>query len=250
MSGSFIDKFSAVSDEYRRARPTYPSRLIATLAALAPGRERAWDSGTGNGQAAVALAEHFEAVFATDPSAEQIARAVAAERVTYAVEAAEEVSLPDRSVDLVLAAQAMHWYDLERFYDQVRRVLRPGGILAAIGYAWQYVDPEIDAAIDETLLRPMRDRWAPNNALLWDGYRSIPFPGTEVRVGAPAIHLHWSLPEFLDYVRTWSASRSLIAAEGQAPFDRARRRLETVWGDPEGRRHVVMPMQVRVSRLD
>jgi len=147
-------------------------------------------------------------------------------------------------------AQAMHWYDLDRFYEQVRRVLRPGDILAAIGYAWQYVDPEIDAAVDETLLQPMRDHWAPNNALLWDGYRTIPFPGAEVRVGAPAIHLYWSLAEFLDYVRTWSAARSLIAAEEEEPLNRARLRLEIAWGDPERRRHVVMPMQVRVSRLD
>ncbi len=127
MGGPFIDRFSERSDQYRDARPTYPPGLIAALADLSPGRDRAWDCGTGNGQAAVALAEHFHSVFASDASPQQISQAAQADRVTYAVEAAEDVSLPDRSVDLVLVAQAMHWFDLDRFYVQVRRVLRPGG---------------------------------------------------------------------------------------------------------------------------
>ena len=249
MSRPFIDKFSEVSGEYRRARPSYPKSLIAALAQLAPGRQLAWDSGTGNGQAAVALADHFEAVFATDPSPEQIAQAVPNERVTYAVEAAEEVSLPDGSVDLILSAQSLHWYDLGLFYEQVLRISRPGAILAAIGYAWQYISPEIDAIIEETLLQRMGSYWAPNNQLLWDNYRSIPFPGTDVRVSVPAIHLDWSLPELLDYVLTWSAARRLIAEQGSEPIRVARNRLEAVWGDPARPRHIVMPMQVRVSRI-
>ena len=250
VAGSFIDKFSDGSDRYRRARPAYPPELIARLARLAPGRKLAWDSGTGNGQAALALAEHFEAVFATDPSPQQIAEAVPAERVTYKVEAAEEVSLPDDSADLVVAAQAMHWYDLDRFYAQVRRVLRPGGLLAAIGYAWFHIDPEIDAAIEESLLEPMRDHWSPRNSLLWDGYRGIPFPGSEIRMSPVAIHLDWSLPELMDYVLTWSATRSFLAEQGEGPLIAARRTLERLWGDPERPRHVVMTTHVRAARLD
>jgi SAM-dependent methyltransferase len=159
------------------------------------------------------------------------------------------VSLADASVDLVVAAQAMHWYDLDLFYRQVERVLRPGGILAAIGYAWFYVDAGIDAAIEQALLGPMRRYWAANNALLWDGYRSIPFPGEEIRIGQPAIHLDWSLDELFDYVLTWSATRALEADEGEEPLRRARAAIAEAWGDPCGKRHVVMPMQVRVARI-
>lgn len=249
MSGTFIDKFSDRPDRYKRARPTYPPELMATLAALAPSRRLAWDSGTGNGQAALGLATHFDAVFATDPSPQQLANAAPHRRITYAVETAEEVSLADASVDLVLAAQAMHWYDLDRFYRQVERVLRPGGILAAVGYAWFYVDSAIDAAIEQALLRPMRPFWAPNNALLWDGYRSIPFPGEEIRIGQPAIHLDWSLDELMDYVLTWSATRALEEEQGDEPLRRARATLAQAWGDPGRKRHVVMPIQVRVARI-
>jgi SAM-dependent methyltransferase len=249
MSGAFIDKFSDRSGLYRRARPTYPPELMARLAALAPSRRLAWDSGTGSGQAALALAAHFDSVFATDPSPQQIANAAPHERVSYKVEAAERVSLADASADLVLAAQAMHWYDLDLFYRQAERVLRPGGILAAIGYAWFYVDAAIDAVIERALLGPMRPYWAANNALLWDGYRFIPFPGEEIRVGQPAIHLDWSLDELFDYVLTWSATRAFEAQAGEGRLRRARDALAEAWGDPGRKRHVVMPMQVRVARI-
>lgn len=249
MSGSFIDKFSQASGLYRQARPHYPEALFVELARLAPGRERAWDCGTGNGQAAVGLARHFAEVYATDPSPQQIAQAERVDGVTYSVEPAEAVSLPDRSVDLVTAAQAMHWFDLPRFYAEVERVLRPGGILAAFGYAWFYVSPEIDAAVEAALLKPLRPYWATNNAILWDGYRGVPFPGEEIRIGQPAIHLEWSLGQFWDYVLTWSALKAVKEKEGDGPLLRARAALEEAWGDPDAHRRVVMPMQIRVARI-
>jgi SAM-dependent methyltransferase len=247
MSGSFIDKFSDGAAGYRQARPTYPNELFEALAALAPGRKLAWDCGTGNGQAARGLARYFEAVFATDPSAPQIAEAVQSERVTYRVEGAERVSLGDASVDLVLVAQALHWFDLDLFYAEVRRVLRPGGVLAAIGYDWMYIDPAIDRAIDTQLMRLLMPYWAPQNAILWAGYRSIPFPGEEVRLGPHAIYLDWSFEEMFSYVRSWSATRALIAAEGEGAIARAAEALARVWGD--GRRRVVMPLYIRAARL-
>ena len=66
---SFKDHFSAQAAIYREARTQYPDALFEFLRAQAPGGERAWDAGCGNGQASVALARHFHAVVATDPSA-------------------------------------------------------------------------------------------------------------------------------------------------------------------------------------
>ena len=187
MPAAFIDKFSDRAALYRRARPTYPPQLFEALARLVSGRELAWDCGTGNGQAAVALARHFAAVHATDPSAQQLAEAARVGGVTYRQEPAEAVSLPDCSVDLVLAAQSMHWFNLDLFYSEVRRVAKPGAVLAAIGYDWMYVDPAVDAAINDHLMPLLAPFWASQNALLWAGYRSIPFPGEEIRLGAHAI---------------------------------------------------------------
>lgn len=240
---SFPDLFSGHAALYAAARPTYPERVITDLAALAPGRAQAWDAGTGNGQAARSLAQNFEAVFATDPSAQQIAAAQPAERVTYGVEPAERCSLPDASCDLILAAQAAHWFEPQAFGAEVRRLLRPGGIVAAIGYGWWYVDPEVDELI-AGLLRKVERHWQPGNWLLIDGYRALELPGEEVRLTPAAIHLGWQRAQVEAYVRSWSVVQKL----GEEVTDATFAALREVWPDGQ-KRHVTMPVVSRVHRL-
>lgn len=135
MSASFKDHFSGHAANYRAFRPTYPPELFAFLASVVPRRELVWDCGTGNGQAAVVLAEHFARVFATDASAEQIANAEPHPKVEYAVAPAEKCPLPDASADLITVAQALHWFDHDRFFAEVRRVCKPGAVFAATCYS-------------------------------------------------------------------------------------------------------------------
>lgn len=241
---SFPDHFSGHSPLYAQARPTYPDSLIAELAALAPDRRQAWDAGTGNGQAARMLAGHFEQVFASDPSAGQIDHAAPYPRITYAVERAERCSLGDGSCDLVLAATALHWFEHQLFFDEAARVLRRGGLLAAIGYDWFYVNSEVDALIGSSLLKPLQPYWAAANWLLIDGYRTLPFPGEEVRVTPSAIHRHWTREQLEAYVRSWSAVQKL----GEHIVRSAFAELGRIWPDAEAR-HVTMPMLSRVTRL-
>lgn len=247
INGAFLDLFSGHADLYARARPTYPGVLFSEIAGLAPGRTLAWDAGTGNGQAARALAAHFHRVHATDASARQIAEAEHHERVTFLAEPAERCSLPEGSCDLVLAAQALHWFDLDSFYAEVRRVLRPGGILAAIGYGWFYVDPVVDEIIASTLLKPLEPLWAPNNWLLVDGYRGIDFPGEEIRCAPAAIHLAWTRERLVDYVRSWSAIRRW-AEQDPHGLSKALDALVEAWPDDQPR-HVFMPVTTRVARV-
>jgi len=241
---TFTDLFSGHAQLYASARPTYPERLIAQIAALAPGRDQAWDAGTGNGQAARLLAQHFARVHASDPSPQQIAAAEPADGVTFAVEPAERCSLPHGSCDLVLAAQAAHWFEPEAFGAEVRRLLRPGGILAAIGYGWWYVDPEVDAIVGDLLLRPLAPHWLPGNWMLNDGYRALQLPGEEVRLIPSAIHLAWTRAELEAYVLSWSAVQKL----GTDVTGEAFAALRDIWPDEE-RRHVTMPIVSRVHRL-
>lgn len=241
---SFPDHFSGHAKLYAQARPTYPEGLIAELAALAPGRALAWDVGTGSGQAARMLARHFDHVHATDPSAGQIAEAEAHPGVTFGVEAAEQCSLGDASCDLVLAATALHWFDHDRFFPEAKRVLRPDGVLAAIGYDWFYVDPAVDALIGARLLKPLEPYWAAQNWLLIDGYRTLPFPGAELRLSPSAIHLAWTREQLEAYVRSWSAVQKL----GEQTVRPAFAELSRIWPDQEPR-HVVMPMLTRAVRL-
>jgi SAM-dependent methyltransferase len=245
----FIDEFSDAANLYASARPTYPASFFQRLAALATGTGCAWDCGTGNGQAAVGLAEWFDSVEATDASAEQIGQALPHTRVRYRVAPAEVSGLPDRSVELISVAQALHWFDLERFYGEVRRAARPGALLAAYGYSWFYLTPTLDALTDRWLLQPIETFWSPNVRRLWDGYRTIDFPFEEVIGPRLAIHLLWTLTQLFDYYLTWSATRRKIAADGESFLDAAREAFVAAWGDPAQRRQVVMPITARFGRL-
>ena len=243
----FLDLFSGHAELYAQARPTYPPALIAGIAGLATGRALAWDAGTGNGQSARLLSDHFNHVHATDASEQQVGQAEPHPRIRFVTEPAERCSLPNESCDLVLVAQALHWFDLEAFYAEVRRVLRPGGVLAAIGYGWFYVDPEVDDVVGRTLLKPLEPYWASNNWLLVDGYRTIPFPGEEVRCAPAAVHLAWSREQLGDYVRSWSAFRRWTDAN-PAAWGKVLEELTRIW--PDGQvRHVFMPIMTRVARL-
>lgn len=245
----FIDAFSDAAGHYASNRPTYPSALFDALASLAPARDCAWDVGTGNGQAALALAEHFETVVATDASEAQIAEVPLHPRVRRLVAPAERVDLSAGSVDLVCAAQSAHWFDLPAFYAEVRRVARPGAIVALFGYDWFYVAPEIDALTESHLLQPIASYWSPTNRLLWDGYRTIEFPFEELPRIRLAIHRAWTLAQLFDYLLTWSSVRRKVAAEGDGFLREARERFQASWGDNARSRHVVMPLNVRVGRL-
>jgi SAM-dependent methyltransferase len=145
---TFRDHFSRDAAAYREHRPRYPDALFAHLAGLAPRRELAWDCGCGNGQAAVGLAGHFRRVVATDASGAQIAEALPHERVTYRIESAYESSLPGSRVDLIAVAQAAHWFDHDRFHAEVRRVLRPQGIIAIWAYGLHHITPAVDEVIE------------------------------------------------------------------------------------------------------
>jgi SAM-dependent methyltransferase len=246
---AYIDPFSDAAECYASARPSYPRAFLHTLATLAPATEVAWDCGTGSGQAAVGLAEFFARVDATDASAEQIANAQAHPRVRYQTAPAESPTLADSSIDLISVAQALHWFDRDRFFSEVRRVARPGALAAVYGYSWFYLTPAIDELTNRWLLQPVESYWSPNNRLLWDGYRTIDFPFEEVSSSCLAIHLTWTLDQLFDYYLTWSAPRRKIVAEGTGFVSEARRVFESAWGEPTQSRHVVMPLAVRLGRL-
>lgn len=249
MPTGFADHFSALAAEYARYRPHYPQELFTYLAGLAPGKTLAWDCATGSGQAAVALAEHFECVIATDASVAQIDAATPHPGVTYQVSIAEDSGLPDDSVDLVTVAQALHWLDLPRFYAEAQRVLAPGGILAAWSYGFQTVEGD---AVDELLRHFYRDTvgpyWPAERALVDAGYCTLPFPFEEIASPPLAMQADWPLPQLLGYLRSWSATGRYIAARGHDPVEDLARGIAPLWGDPDRPRIVRWPLALRVGR--
>ncbi|MEQ1580363.1 MAG: class I SAM-dependent methyltransferase [Steroidobacteraceae bacterium] len=246
---SFIDLFSGHADRYAEARPRYPEALFEFIASQSPARTRAWDCGTGNGQAAASLSRQFNDVFATDPSEEQIAHAVRATNVHYSVQPAEATNLPARSMDAICVAQALHWFDLSAFFNEVQRVAAPGAVFAAWGYTWFAVTPAFDAAFREFVGEVIAPYWAPQNKLLWDGYVDVPMPFPRVAAPPFRIEARWTLGQLLAYVRTWSAARRCIAELGMEAFAAAEHKLVATWAAPEEVRDVTMPLHLLVGRV-
>ncbi|MBI3885471.1 MAG: class I SAM-dependent methyltransferase [Opitutae bacterium] len=245
---SFKDHFSTQAATYARARPTYPSALFAELARLAPGRALAWDCGAGNGQAAVGLAEHFERVVATEPSAAQLAAAAAHPRVVYQQSAETVSGVADGAVDLVTAAQAAHWFNRPAFYAEVQRVLRPGGVVALVSYGFCAITPGVDALVQVFYSETLGPYWPPERVLVETGYRDFDFPFAEFAFPAIAMEHAWALDEFADYLRSWSAVARYRQARGSDPVAPLRERLATVWGDAGQKRRIVWPLAGRIGR--
>ncbi len=244
---AFKDHFSSQSAAYRRYRPAYPAALIRYVASLAPDRRVALDCATGNGQAAVGLAEHFETVLAIDGSESQLARAQASERVRYAASLAEQLPLRDRSVALVVAAQAAHWFDFDRFHAECRRVLVPGGVVAIWTYEKFRVDPRVDALIDQFYSGVVGPYWPPERRFVEQGYRTLPFPWREESAPLFALETDWDLQQVLGYLATWSAVQHYKDQRGEDPLPALAPRLEAVW-PTGGYRRLLWPIHLRIGR--
>lgn len=245
---SFADHFSDKSEDYAAFRPVYPDGVFAFLAEVAPGRDRAWDCATGTGQAAQGLAKHFAAVDATDASAQQVRNAFRVPNVTYSVQPAEGTTFADRAFDAICVAQAVHWFDLDRFYEEVARVLRPRGVIALLGYDWARVSPEVDRQLHERLLTQILPFWPPQVKYLQRGYRDLPFPFARIEAPTFRIEMSWTAEQYLAYVETWSATRAYIAKHGRGILDNTLQGLRATWRG-EGARTVTMPLHVRIGRL-
>jgi len=245
---SFQDHFSTQAKTYAASRPTYPAALFKALAELAPARGLAWDAGAGNGQASVALAAHFARVVATEPSAAQLAAATAHSRVTYQKSAETAPMLADASVDLVTVAQAVHWFDRSKFYREVRRVLRPGGVVALWGYELSGITPEVDAAVLRFYRGPIGSYWPPERVHIESGYRSIEFPFVEMTFPVAAMELDWTLPQFAGYLRSWSAVVRFQKEKGFDPVAELEAELAPLWGG--GARRITWPLPGRIGRKE
>jgi SAM-dependent methyltransferase len=245
---TFADHFSVGSASYAKFRPHYPDALFDFLAESAPAHHDAWDAGTGSGQAAVGLARLFESVIATDPSAEQIERATPHSRVTYRVEPAERSGLKPSSVDLVTAAQAVHWFDRSRFWGEVRRVLRPKGVIAVWTYDLFEIAPPIDEIVRQFYGGTVGPYWPPERRLVEQRYQTIEFPFAEFDAPDFVIEQPMTLDDVVGYIRTWSATRAFMKDHQVDPVDDLVNELTRAWQSPE-RRLARWPIAMRVGRV-
>lgn len=246
----FTDHFAPVSDEYGRHRPGYPPALFAWLAGLVPHHRLAWDCATGTGQAACLLVRHFDRVVATDASVQQIDKAGSCPGVEFRVAPAEASGLSGHSVALVTVAQALHWFNLDAFFSETRRVLSPGGVIAAWSYGLiRTGDARIDAVLDAFHDTDMHPYWPPERCHVVNGYRDLDFPFPLLEAPALDMQCAWNLDRLMGYLGTWSAVARCRDATGQDPLEPLRERLASLWGDPAQARSVRWPLALRVCRV-
>jgi SAM-dependent methyltransferase len=241
--------FAAEAEDYVHLRPTYPDNLFAFLATVVPARGAAWDCATGNGQAATHLAEYFDRVVATDESGEMIAQAPPDLRITYRVAEAEESGLEDGSLDLVTVASAIHWFDLEKFYAEVNRVVRPGGTIAA----WTYYTPVFGSEVDAIIRRLVHDilgpYWDERLHYVVDEFHDLPFPFEPIEAPSFRTDMMWDMRDLLGYFETWSSSVKYREVNHESPTRLIEDDLAKAWGDPRQKQDLHFPLYMRLGKV-
>ncbi len=244
---TFKDHFSKQAGIYVQYRPTYPKELFAYLASLTKSHTLAWDCGTGNGQSAVQLTEFYEQVYASDPSEQQIRNGIQHKQVTYKVESAEQTVLEDRSVDLVTVAQAVHWFDFDRFYAEVKRVLKDNGVIAVWAYGVPSVSPDLDPFIQYFHDNIVGEFWQKENKMIENEYVTVPFPFEPIAAPAFRILKQWTRQELIGHFRTWSATQKYIDKYNVNPLDKLETELAKHWNETE-KKDVVWKLILKVGK--
>ena len=228
---AYNDHFSAVARDYRKFRPGYPPEMFAFLAFVSAEHELAWDCATGSGQAAKQLANHFAQVFATDASESQIKTAEKVQNVKYWVSPAEKTNVPSSSVDLISVAQALHWFDIKKFYLEAERVLKPGGILAVWTYDVLRIQPNIDALIAELYSNILKPYWPKECEMVAQRYKDIQLPFQQIQCPVFKSGDHWTLHHLIGYLNTWSAVTVYQEQNGDNPLLLIYDKIAEIWGD-------------------
>lgn len=234
MGTDFKDHFSVQASLYQQFRPVYPGALFKYLGALSPSSQLAWDCACGSGQAAQGLSPFFEYIRATDASASQIEHATGAANVSFERSTAEQSSFKDGSVDLVAVAQAFHWFEHPAFFMEVKRVLKPKGVLALWTYNLSGVDPVIDGLVNHFYESVIGPYWPPERKMVENAYKDIDFPFSKVeRLKAFEMSSSWSLNQYLGYISTWSAVQSYKKNCERDPMEGLYAQLTKVWGEDD-----------------
>ena len=240
------DYFSGHASLYATFRPTYPEDLYHFIFSHLKNRNIAWDCATGNGQIASRLSENFKEVIATDISQAQLDQAPRITNVTYRISPAEKTPFADHQFDLITVGQALHWFNLEAFYEEVTRVGKPGSLIALWGYTHCHVNPEIDPLCLHFYSNIVGPYWDSARKLVEDEYRGLPFPFKEIITPKFMIKVRWTREQFTGYLTTWSATQKNIKATGENPVLAFDSILKGIWNDHE-RHTVTFPVFLRLG---
>ena len=242
------DSFSKQANLYAKFRPEYPPELYDFVLKNTENRSTAWDCATGNGQAAKVLAQHFEKVYATDISQKQIDNAAKVDNIKYSISPAEKISFEDNSFDLITVAQAVHWFDLDKFYAEVQRVAKPNATLAIWGYGTLSVDNEnVDKLLQNFYWNIVGNYWDFERGHIDSHYETLPFPFEKAISANFSMVLNWHLYQLEGYLNSWSSIQNFINTEGYNPISNLMHQIEPYWGE-FNRVSVRFPIFLKMSK--
>ncbi len=247
-NNNFKDHFSAASEQYSRYRPDYPAALFEFLTSITSGHDLAWDCATGSGQAARGLVKYFHNVIATDASQRQIENAIPHERIFYQVAPAYQTTIQAGSIDLITVAQALHWFEFDRFYQEARRVLKQNGIIAVWTYNLLRISRKVDKIIKYFYADIVGEFWPPERKLVENGYENIPFPFHRLPSPSFCMSAEWTVTQLLGYLATWSAVKRYRDRKGKNPIESIQKELIRSWDNRSGVMPVYWPLTVMVGR--
>jgi len=243
------DRFSKQSDDYSIYRPSYPKELFDYILSQCSFSNSAWDCGTGNGQFAAVLSNHFSKVFATDISEKQIKNAIYKPNIFYKVESAEKTSFEANTFDLVTTSQAIHWFDIEKFNKEVRRTLKPDGLFAAVGYSLVQTYPDVNGLIHDFYSNVLEGCWDRERHLVDEAYQTIPFNFDEIKTCKKfSINRTWTLSDLKGYIKTWSGVQNFIDKNNYNPVGELIEKIDRVIQD-SSRIDIEFPIFLRVGKV-
>ncbi len=240
------DRFSNHAKQYATFRPTYPKALYDFIFTHVKNFDTAWDAGTGNGQVARDLSVKFKKVYATDISEKQLANAYQTENIFYSI-AGEETMFADHQFDLITVAQAIHWFDIPKFYKEVRRVANNDALLAVWGYSLLSVAPEIDEVLKHFYTKVVGPYWDKERKLIDDHYKSIPFLFDEISTPEFKFSLDWTLAEFQGYISTWSSVQKFIQVNQVNPVENFMKEIQPLWKKEQ--HSINFPLFLRFAKI-
>jgi ubiquinone/menaquinone biosynthesis C-methylase UbiE len=242
------DLFSGHARQYAAFRPVYPAALYEFIFSLVKEKNTAWDCATGNGQVAKVLAGHFKEVCATDISQQQLNNAFQATNIDYSLASAEKTTFPDNFFDLITVGQALHWFDFDKFFAEVKRVGKVGGVLAIWGYNLLQIEPELDTIIHDFYKNIVGSYWESERKHVDDKYQSISFPFDEIQLPDFQISISWTLDDLANYLTTWSSVQKFIRQQGANPVDVLKTKLAEIWHENE-KKQFSFPLFGRIGMI-
>jgi SAM-dependent methyltransferase len=237
-----VQLFSMRSDNYAQFRPTYPDDLFSWLAERCPRTRCALDIAAGTGQATRPLLGRFDLVLACDASLEQLTSSSDWQPAQRFAAQAERLPLRDGSVDLMVIAQALHWFATPTFFTEAKRALAADGLFCAWCYGLLRIEPPLDALIDRLHGETLSGYWPQGRASVDAGYRDIQAPFDLLEPPTFALEAHWDLFQLFGYLQTWSAVKRWQQTHGRDPVAQLEPELKQLWGSPECKRQVRWPL--------